>query len=330
MDLRQLRALLAVADHHSFSAAADALLTVQSNVSAHVARLETELKVTLIDRKGVRLTVEGQVVAERARRVEAELEAIVADIAALSDSVVGTVRLGIIGTSARWLAPRLLHAAGARFPALHLVAVEGTSTALETQLSAGALDLAVLTLPLPASELKTSVLFEEDLALVVESTHPLVEAGEIDLAELSGVPLLLPAAGTTYRDELEAAAKVVGAHLVAKAELDGLRLIAGLTFDGHGPAILPATGVPDYLADRWKAIPVRRLPRRRVGVAERRTGMLSAPARAMLDILREVVAASASDRRGIYPLVAPAPSAQPTPSARHSGSDEGDPSHEDE
>ena len=42
MDLRQLSALLAVADHGTFSAAARALHTVQSNVSTHVARLERE------------------------------------------------------------------------------------------------------------------------------------------------------------------------------------------------------------------------------------------------------------------------------------------------
>ena len=50
MDLRQLNHLLAVIDHHSFSAAARALHTVQSNVSTHVAKLEKELGVTLIDR----------------------------------------------------------------------------------------------------------------------------------------------------------------------------------------------------------------------------------------------------------------------------------------
>ena len=50
MDLRQLNAVVAVADEGSFSAAADALHTVQSNVSTHVARLERELGVSLIDR----------------------------------------------------------------------------------------------------------------------------------------------------------------------------------------------------------------------------------------------------------------------------------------
>ena len=68
MDLRQLNALLAVAEHGSFSAAARALHTVQSNVSTHVARLERELGATLIDRSSGTLTEEGNAVVARARR----------------------------------------------------------------------------------------------------------------------------------------------------------------------------------------------------------------------------------------------------------------------
>src|ERR671911_2714366 len=91
MDLRQLAALTAVADAGSFSAAARRLHTVQSNVSTHVARLEKELGVTLVDRAAGRLTEEGEVVVARARRVQAELEALTADVASLRDEVAGSV-----------------------------------------------------------------------------------------------------------------------------------------------------------------------------------------------------------------------------------------------
>ena len=98
MDLRQLSALIAVAEGGSISAAARSLHTVQSNVSTHLARLERELGVTLFDRTGGFLTEEGQAVVRRARRVQAELDALDADVAALRDEVTGTVRLGCIGT----------------------------------------------------------------------------------------------------------------------------------------------------------------------------------------------------------------------------------------
>src|SRR5688500_16312470 len=110
MDLRQLAALVAVAETGTFSAAADVLHTVQSNVSTHVARLERELGATLVDRAAGRLTEEGEVVVARARRIQAELDALAADVASLRDEVEGVSRLGVIGTTARWLMPPLLTA----------------------------------------------------------------------------------------------------------------------------------------------------------------------------------------------------------------------------
>ena len=75
MDLRQLAALIAVADHRSFSAAARALHTVQSNVSAHVARLERELGVTPRRPVHRRAHRRGALPWPRARRIDAEFEA---------------------------------------------------------------------------------------------------------------------------------------------------------------------------------------------------------------------------------------------------------------
>ena len=121
MELRHLQALTAISDHGTFSAAADHLGTVQSNISAHVARLEKELGTPLIDRADGRLTAEGAVVVARARRILSELDALLSDVAACKDEVTGTVRVGMIGTTARWLVPRLMDAAAQRHPKLRLV-----------------------------------------------------------------------------------------------------------------------------------------------------------------------------------------------------------------
>ena len=85
MDLRQISTLVAIADHGSFSAAAKALFTVQSNVSAHIARLEKELGIIVIDRATGHITDEGNLVVERGRRILREFDDISADIAALDD-----------------------------------------------------------------------------------------------------------------------------------------------------------------------------------------------------------------------------------------------------
>jgi LysR family hydrogen peroxide-inducible transcriptional activator len=302
MDLRQLQALVAVAEQGTFSAAADALATVQSNVSAHIARLERELGTTLVDRSAGRLTEEGQAVVDRARRIEAELDSIVADVASMKHDVTGRARVGIIGTTARWLVPRILDEMGTRHPGVALEIVDATSTSLEPQLLNGRLDLAVVNLPLPSPELTTTPLFDEDLLLFVPVHSALAEEApdEIDLGRVAEIPLFLPPRGTSFRDLLDEAAARAGTKLVARAELDGLRLIASLVISGQGAAILPGTAVPSHLQGETCPISVRGLPRRRVGVAQRKRGLPSAPARAFLEVLHDLVESDARPAFGLH------------------------------
>ncbi len=302
MELKHLQALLGIADTGSFSAAAASIGTVQSNVSAHVARLEGELDVQLVDRASGRLTEEGDVVVERARRVMNELDAMVADVTAMRAEVVGTVRLGIIGTTGRWLVPQLFDQLRVLHPHIHLNIAEGGSSAqLEQQLASGQLDLAVVTFPLSGDEIMAAQLFEEDLVLVLPPDHPLGTQAPIPLDELSAMELLLPAPGTALRAEIDSAIVPARITLRPAMELDGVRLIASLAFDGYGPAILPATAVPGHLRGRFLVLPVEGLPRRRVGVAQRRRGLPSAPVRAVIDTLGVVVNDALSMPEGIHP-----------------------------
>jgi DNA-binding transcriptional LysR family regulator len=303
VDLRQLEALVEIDERGSFSAAATALGTVQSNISARIARLEHELDAPLVARASGRLTEEGASVAMRARRILAEVDAAAADVAALRSEVVGVAGIGVIGTVGRWLVPQLLDAVGARHPHVALRIVEGTSTTLEPQLASGQLDLAVVTLPLHVDTLSTTPLFDEDLVLVVPAGHPLTRQGSpIEFTELGQLDLLLPLTGTALRDELDEAAAAAGVELRALIELDGLRTLASLAFDGYGPALLPATAVPRHLRDRFALVQVRGLGRRHVGIAVRRHGLPAAPSRAVRALLEELVAAGPLPH-GLHPSV---------------------------
>src|SRR5579863_5120082 len=276
MEIRHLQALVAVAEHGSFSAAADHLGTVQSNISAHVARLERELGTTLVERSAGRLTADGEVVVARAYRVMGELDAMVADVGALREAVAGNARVGMIGTTARWLVPRLLAELSQSHPRLHLVVADGTTLGLEPQLAAGRLDLAVLTFPVPGRDLVSEPLFEEDIVLVVPTDDdPLAGVERIDIGDLERFELLLPAPGTPFRGEIDAAVKPTGVRLRPRVELDGVRLLASLTFEGYGPAVLPATAVPPHLRPRFRLVAVEELPPRHVVLAQRTRGMPS-------------------------------------------------------
>ncbi len=299
MELRQLQALIAIADHGSFSAAAAALHTVQSNVSSHIARLERELGVQLVDRQGGRLTEEGGAVLERARRVAAEIEAAVADVASFRDEISGTARIGMIGTTARWLAPLLLDQMASIHPQVRLLIGDGTSATLEPLLVAGSIDAAVVNLPHGSPDLTDRPLFDEDLVLVVPDGHPLADRDCVTMKELGTIRLLLPAPGTSFRKEIDQAAQAAGVTLTPRAELDGVRLIASLTLRGFGPAILPATGAAESRG--FHHIRVIGLPRRTVGLTLRRRWRPSAPARAMLEVLDRVVATNLDPENGLHP-----------------------------
>lgn len=303
MDLRRLLALVAVSEHGSFSAAADALHTVQSNISAHIARLERELGVQLVDRAGCRLTEEGELVVERARRALAELDAIVTDLAALRDDVRGSVRMGVISSTARWLTPLLLGAMRERHPNVSVVVVDASTTSLAPQVVGGSLDVAVVNIPVSEPDLVFEPLFDEQFVLVAPEEHPLGRHKRLAMADLDGVELLLPPPGTAFRADLDAAAAQAGVSLRPLAELDGVRLTASLVLQGYGAAILPASAVSSWRPGGWRAVPLAGMPPRRVALARRRRGLPSAPARALIAVVRDVVATHGAGQPGIRPVV---------------------------
>jgi LysR family hydrogen peroxide-inducible transcriptional activator len=299
MDLKQLSALVAIADHGSFSAAARSLHTVQSNVSTHVARLEREVGSLLVDRATGELTDEGDAVVARARRVQGELDALVSDVAAIHEEIRGTVRAGVIGTTGRWLVPRLLEAVAEQEPGIRLVVVDATTTSLLPQVAQGGLDLAVVALPVTDPEVVTEPLFVEERVLVAPPDHPLAEVDPVTLAHLAQYPLLLEPVGTSFRDELDEVAAQAGVTLIPQAEVDGMRLLASLAHEGYGPAVLPFTAVASWRDGGWTLSGVDGLNPRSVGLARRRRGLLSAPARAVAEVLREVITLEAEHQPGV-------------------------------
>ena len=312
MDVRQLAAIVAIADHGTFSAAARSLFTVQSNVSGHVSRLEKELGVTLVDRSGGGLTEDGARVVERARRVLNEIEDIAADVTSRHDRVSGQTRIGMIGTTARWLTPLLLAGLGEEHPDVRAVVRDGATSSLVPIVMTGELNAAVVHLPIDEPELVVEPLFAEDLFLLVAAGHRLADAETVPFAALDEEPLLLPPAGSALRKVLDRAAAANDVTLRPKAEIDGVRLLASLAFDGFGAAIVPATAVPTWLPGEYARITVPELPRRVVASVRRRRPSPSAPTHVALEVLRRVIEAAGEEQPGVHPGTSALPAAKST------------------
>lgn len=306
MDLRQLQSLLAVVDHGGFTAAARATHTVQSNVSAHVARLERELDAVLLDRASGQLTSEGEAVVARARRIENELAAIEADVSSMRGSPRGTVRIGVIGTTGRWLTPLLVDEASRRTPDLRLLIADGSTTSLVLRLLEGELDLALVSLASPDPDITHRPVFDESNEIIAPDDHPLLRLDrQPTLADVAEHELLLAAPGTAFRNQIDDVFAAAGLTLRAKAEVDGLRLLASLAFQGFGATILPATAAPPWVTGPWKRLTMPGLGRRTVGLATRRRALPSAPAQAAADLIVDVIAANSRLTEGIQPITPP-------------------------
>ena len=300
MDLRQLNHLIAVAEHQSFSAAARALHTVQSNVSTHVAKLEKELGAALIDRHTMQPTAEGRAVLERARRIRTELQAINDDIVSMRHEVAGEVRIGCIGTTGRWMASPLLGRLAERHPALRPVLVDATTTSLTPRVLDGDLDMAIVNTPVVEAGLESEPLFDEERIIVAPADHPLADRGTIDVADLADHPVMLTPRGTTFRDAIDQELAAAGVRLTAAAEVDGLRLLASLAYQGYAPALLPASAVSGYPDGDWSLVHVEGLARRSVGLVRNRRTTPSMPIRAAREVVLDVIREIAPRQPGIH------------------------------
>jgi DNA-binding transcriptional LysR family regulator len=291
MELRQLRAFVAIADAGTFTAAARALRVAQPSLSKQVRKLEADLGALLLERRkaGVALTAAGELLLPWARRVLADVEGARADVAGLTSLERGRLSVGATPSLSTVLLPRVLASYHAAHPGVTLTVVEAGSRDLVDRLASGDLDLALVILPVPREELfDTLPLLREELVLAVAKRHPLARRRTVRVGELRGVPLVMFRDGYDLRSATIAACEQAGFHptfAVEGAEMDGVLRMAAA---GVGVAVVPRMVVEPggpLVAVRL----VQPTLSRSVGVAFRRDRHRSRAAEALVARLREVL-----------------------------------------
>jgi len=111
---------------------------------------------------------------------------------------------------------------------------------------------------------------------------------------------MLTPVGTAFRDAVDQELAGSGLRLQAAAEIDGLRLLTSLAYQGYAPALLPASAASGYPDEPWAIIRVEGLARRSVGVARSLRTTPSTPARAAHDVLLEVIREIGPQQPGIH------------------------------
>jgi len=290
VDVRQLEALLAVAEEGSFTAAADRLHTVQSNVSGHVHQLEAELGVQLLvrSRRGTVPTEFGVRVLDRARAIRSELEALRKDVSMLQGLETGHATLGVVGTVSRSLVPALVVEMRRVAPALSLRLTEGASERLAVDVAERRLASAVVTEPVSDPRLVVEHLRDEDLVGLIPASVAFGEREPVSLTRIAEHPVILPPQGNPLRDEVDDAARAEHVELRVPIEVEGIRLIADLVASGAGVSILPETAVPDDHPDVC-TVRIARMPPRRLALITARGVQLSLADQAVHDVVRMLV-----------------------------------------
>jgi len=250
LNLRDLKYLVALADLRHFGRAAEACFVSQPTLSTQIKKLEEELGVTLVERapRKVMLTLAGQDVVQRARRIVADVEEMREAARRSRDPESGTLRLGVFPTLGPYLLPHVVPELRARFPQLELLLVEEKSDVLLQRLREGKLDAALLALPIHDDQLHTEFLFEEPFLLAVPETHPLAQRDALALAELSNQQLLLLEDGHCLREQALDVCRLSGADEKPEFRATSLETLRQMVAADVGITLLPTLAVKPPVA----------------------------------------------------------------------------------
>ncbi|MCD9033668.1 DNA-binding transcriptional regulator OxyR [Luteimonas sp. Y-2-2-4F] len=279
MNLRDLRYLVALADHRHFGRAAAACFVSQPTLSTQIRKLEEELGVSLVERapRKVMLTPAGREAAERARRIVAEVEQMKEAARRGQDPQAGTVRLGIFPTLGPYLLPHVIPGLRARFPQLELLLVEEKSDVLLARLRDGRLDAAILALPVDDEQLHVELLFSEPFVLAVPDRHPFAARTSLALDDLADQRLLLLEDGHCLREQALDVCQLSGAHEKSEFRATSLETLRQMVAANVGMTLLPMLSVQPPVA-RSDDIRLLRFdgepPRREIAMLWRRSSAM--------------------------------------------------------
>jgi DNA-binding transcriptional LysR family regulator len=301
-DVKQLRVLRAVAEHGSFSAAAEALSYTQPAVSQQVAALERRAGTTLVDRgsRGVRLTDAGRALVDHADAVLARLAAAEAELEAIAGVRGGRVRLSSFPTAAASILPSAVALFGKRHPEVELSFVEQEPEEAVAMLRSVELEVAIVyefkELLQPEFErlyegIELHYLLEDPLYIALPRDHPCARKQRLRVEDLADETWIQSDSGDQCGQLHRAACLAAGFEPHSLGfQSDDYNVVQGLIAAGLGISLLPALALQNVRDDIVVRSLGRRAPSRRVAAATLAGRFRSPATGAMLGILEEVAA----------------------------------------
>lgn len=306
MDLKQLRALLMVAETGNVTRAAQRLNLVQPAVSRQLRLLEEDMGTELFERgrrgqHGIELTAAGKAMAEYARRILNEVARAKAEISPTQAAVRGIVSIGLLTSTSDLLATDLVAATAQRYPEIRLRISVGYAGHLLEWLEQGDVDMALLYDQKETAALQVKSLLDEGLWVVGPSSAGLHGKKPVALRHVVDQPFILQSAPQGLRALLEQAAASLGLAFRIAAETNALTVQKALVAAGRGWSILPAIAVAEDVAQgRMTAAPlVDPELRRRIVLAVAANRQATAPVRCVGALLLERMRCAVQEGRWI-------------------------------
>ncbi|MCX4579297.1 LysR substrate-binding domain-containing protein [Streptomyces sp. NBC_01571] len=244
MQFQQLQYFVAVAETRHFTRAAELVHVAQPSLSQQIRSLERELGADLFlrARGNITLTDAGEALLPLARRILADADTARHEVQELAQLRSGRVRLGATPSVCTGLLPDVLRAFHDRYPGIRLLIEEGGSHDLVRELARGALDLALVVLPLPTPSpaLTTVELLREDLVVVSSPESPAPGAGRtVRIPDLEGERMVMFRHGYDLRELTVAACRAEGFEPVFAVEGGEMDAVLGFVRSGLGLAVVP-------------------------------------------------------------------------------------------
>jgi DNA-binding transcriptional LysR family regulator len=299
-DVKQLRVLRAVAEHGSFSAAADALSYTQPAISQQIAALEKRAGTTLVDRgsRGVRLTDAGRTLVAHAEVVIARLAAAEAELEAIAGIRGGRVRLSSFPTAGASLLPPAVAEFTRRHPDVELNFMEREPEDASASLRAAELEIAIV---FEYSEMKQPEfdrmyegielhhLVDDPMYLALPRNHPLAAKPRVSLNDVADETWVQESGAHSWCGSFhEAVCTNAGFQPKVGFRSDDYNVVQGLIAAGVGISLLPGLALTNLRED----IVVRSLgkgaPARKIAAATLAGRYRSPATEAMLEILSDV------------------------------------------
>jgi LysR family hydrogen peroxide-inducible transcriptional activator len=245
MQIHQLRYFCAVARTGSFTRAAQQEHLAQPSLSQQIRKLEDELGTRLFDRLGrsVRLTQPGEAFLPRAEAIIRQVADAKLEIQEMAGAERGKLVIGAIPTIAPYFLPSCLASFARKFPHVQISVVEEVTNELLNRVHQGAVDLALLALPVPANHCVCRELFRERLYVVIPQNHRLAASAQVHLAQIANDPFLLLKEGHCFRENTLAACGRARLKPNVVFESGQFTTILAMVAAGTGVSVVPEMAV---------------------------------------------------------------------------------------